>query len=185
MRSLPLALLVLALVSSPAAGQAVVMPEKPLDAERAVLRDAVVQLRDSLEMVTMAGGRLRRDVRRVSGAALVSRARVVRAACVAAARVVPNTREAVAANQPSDPRRSARRTELLKALDELADTLRACDNEFGEMSAGDQGEQVRGYGPARTNQLRDAIRRYDAVADAYLTAYGIPTLPKSKVRLAG
>lgn len=165
--------------------QAVVTKPKPLDAERAPLREALVVLRDSLTTVDMARGRLRRDFQRASAASLVSRARVMRDACTAAGRTIPRTREVIGANRPSAPARATARTRLLEELGRLSAALGQCEKEFTAYSARDAGEQVRGYGNRDADKVREAIQRYNRVLQRYLAAYDFKIRPMPELPLAG
>ena len=79
-RLLGLLVLVTAVVH-PLSAQTVIRPTPPLDSARAVLRDALLVMRDSLLTIDGAAARLQRDFRVASGPSLLSRARVMRDAC--------------------------------------------------------------------------------------------------------
>lgn len=160
------------------AAQTVVRPEPPLDSARASLRDALLVLRDSLASIDAAAGRLQRDYRQASGAALSSRARVMAEACAASARLIPPTRTAVSMADAADDVRAKRRAELLRALGRLSARLERCQADFAAMSKPDQGEQVRGYGNERASRVLAALREYERVAGGFLAAMGIKVTPR-------
>jgi hypothetical protein len=177
-RSLVVAALLLAGAAPAVHAQAmVVRPAAPLDSARAGVRDAVLVLRDSLQLVHAESARLRRDFRAASAPALVSRARAMRDACAASARTLPATR-AVLADGPAPDEKVARlRTQLVAEADRVAAALAACEETFGGWARAADGEAVRGYGNRRADELRSPIRAYEARLDAYLRSIGIRIRP--------
>ena len=162
--------------------QTVMRPAAPLDSGRAALRDAVVVLRDSLVTIDGAAARLQRDYWTASGAALISRARLMRDACARSRRTVPPTRDVVRAAELSDQKKLARRRELVTALDTLKTVLGRCETEFAGMSQEGQGEQVRGYGNDRAIKVQRSIRTYEHVLQSFLQLMGIRILPAGSTR---
>jgi hypothetical protein len=163
--------------SSLPAQATVIQPEAPLDSARAALRDAVLLLRDSLITVDGAAARLQRDFRQTSGESLLSRARMMRDACVRSAHTISPTKETLLAAQLSEPPRVKRRRELVNALDRLRGVLRRCEVDFAAMSQPGEAETVRGYSYARSQVVQGALRRYEESLRAFLTAMGIYISP--------
>lgn len=161
-----------------AAQAAIMRPPPPLDSARATLRDALLVLRDSLSAIDAAAARLQRDSRAASGAALLSRARVMHGACTSSARTVPQARQAVVSADASTEPRRTRQRELLKAMDQLRQALNRCDTEFAAMSKAGQAEEVRGYGNHRAMRVQTELRKYEQAAGSFLAAMGIKLLPK-------
>jgi len=165
-----------ALVLAPAArAQAVVGPEKPLDATRAKVRGSLVVLRDSLLAVSVAAARLQRDYERTSTAALESRAQALQQACASAERALPATRAAIAGLASSNKGQKQSQRVTLKALDQLKPELSKCAQQFGEMSA--KGEEVRGYGVRRSEPVVKAVQEYDARSVEFAQSHDIPFRP--------
>lgn len=160
-----------------AAQGTVVVPEPPLDIARATLRDELLRFRDTLNSIDAAAGRLQRDFRQASTAALTSRARVMRDACARSARNVAPARKAVVAAEASNERRLRQRKEMLKALDELRLVLTRCETEFGDLSRPGQGETVRGYGNDRAIRVQSALRKYERALGGFFGAMGIKVTP--------
>lgn len=172
-------ILLLAVLCAPnLEAQTVVRPEAPLDSARASLREALFVLRDSLSSIDAAAGRLQRDYRQASAAALLSRARVMTDACARSRRTIPPTKEAVLAADGSNELRRQRQRELVQALERLAAALSRCEVDFGAMSKPGQGERVRGYGNDRAARVQTAIRQYERLAGAFLAAHGIKVRPR-------
>jgi hypothetical protein len=167
----------LAACASPAAAQAVINPEPPLDSARATVRDALLVLRDTLNTIDAAAARLQRDFRQASSASLLSRARVMRDACARSIRTIPPTRKAVAAIELTEPQKVERRTKLLAALGELNEALVRCDKQFSSMSRDDQAEAVRGYGNDRAARIQTALRKYELALRGFFGAMRIRVQP--------
>ncbi len=172
-----LAVIGLLCAQSLAAQGTVVMPEPPLDAARAALRDELLRLRGTLNSIDAAAGRLQRDFREASTASLISRARVMRDACAQSSRGVAPARKAVLALQPSEDRRAGLRKEMVKALDQLHGTLSRCETDFEALSRPGQGEQVRGYGNDRAIRVLSALRKYEQTLAAFFSGMGIKVTP--------
>jgi hypothetical protein len=173
-------MLVLAMVicsRSVAAQASLVLPDPPLDSARATVRDALLQLRDSLGSVDGAAGRLQRDFRQSSEASLLSRARVMHDACARSVLAVPPARKVVVTAKLSDPRKLKLRTELLRSMDKLRGALTRCETEFAAMSRPGAGEEVRGYGNNRADQTRASIREYESALGRFFGAMGIKVRP--------
>jgi hypothetical protein len=160
-----------------AAQATVVTPEPPLDSARITLRDELLHFRDTLNSIDAAAARLQRDFRQASAASLISRARVMRDACTRSERNVPSARKAVVAADASDERRMRRRTEMLRALDQLRTVLTSCRSDFDAMSQPGKGEQVRGYANARAVRVLAAIRKYEQSLGSFFSAMGIKVSP--------
>ena len=163
-------------------GQTVMRPPAPLDSARAVVRDAIVVLRDSLVTIDGAAARLQRDYWTASGPALVARARFMRDACARSRRTVPPTRDMVQAAELSDQKKLARRRELVTALDTLKTVLGRCETEFAGMSQDGQGERVRGYGNDRAIKVQRSLRSYEHTLQSFLQLMGIRILPAGSTR---
>src|SRR3954463_6901165 len=112
-------LLLMTAAAGPLAAQTVIQPPPALDSARAAVRDALLQLSDSLGTIDAAAARLQRDYQQASGASLLYRARMVREACHRSAGVMPSTRARVVATKVSEPQRAHHQTNLLSALDQL------------------------------------------------------------------
>lgn len=169
--------LVAVLFSQDLAAQAVVRPEPKLDAGRVVLRDALLQFRDSLNSIDAAASRLQRDYRQSSVASLTSRARVMHQACAGSVRSVPAARKTVIGAEASSARQLQRRGEMVGALDQLQKALIRCESEFAAMSRAGEGEKVRGYGNDRARRVQAALRGYEKVLAQFLATMGIKVTP--------
>jgi hypothetical protein len=174
-------LLCVSLWAGPALAQTVVKPDPPLDSARAVVRDALLILRDSLNTVDGAAARLQRDFRQASGASLLSRARVMHDACAHSKRTVPPTRGTVLDARLSDPNRLSHRKELVEAMDRLSQALGRCEVDFAAMSREGEGETVRGYGNDRAIRVQSAIRKYETTLRSFLGVMGIKVMPLGSV----
>jgi hypothetical protein len=161
--------------------QTVIRPEPPLDSARAVLRDALLVLRDSLGTIDGAAARLQRDYWTASGPALVARARSMRDACARSRRNVPPARKVVLAAELSERDKLARRRELVSALDTLTTVLDRCETEFASMSQDGQGERVRGYGNDRAVKVQRKLRGYERVMYSFLQLMRIRIRPGGSV----
>jgi hypothetical protein len=170
-----------AVVAQPLSAQTVIRPEPPLDSARAVLRDALLVMRDSLLTIDGAAARLQRDYRVASGPSLLSRARVMRDACARSGRTVPPTRQVILSAKLSEPHKAKRRQELLGALEQLTSALSQCETEFDTMSQAGQAERVRGYANDRAHQVQISLRTYEQSARNFLGALGIRVVPMGVV----
>ena len=171
-------LFLVGLLLAPAlAAQTVIRPEPPLDSARAGLRDALMVLRDSLNAIDGAAARLQRDYRQASAASLLSRARVMQAACAGSVRTVGPTKRAVREMTLSERQRVKLRGQLLGAMDELGRTLAHCETEFASMSQPGRAETVRGYGNDRAVRVQAAIRKYEQVMLEFLGVMRIRATP--------
>jgi hypothetical protein len=170
-------LLTLSLWAGPVLAQTVMRPDPPLDSARAALRDALLVLRDSLNLVDAAAARLERDFRQASGPSLLSRARVMYQACDHSQRAVPATRRALLDAKLPDLRRVKYRDDLLKAMDQLNKALERCEVEFAAMSKPTEAETVRGYGNDRAIRVQSAIRKYENSLASFLGSMGIKIMP--------
>jgi hypothetical protein len=163
--------------AGPAGAQTIMRPEPALDSARAGVRAVLLVFRDSLTAIDGAAGRLQRDFRHASAASLVSRARVMRVACTAAARTLPPTRSAVLGLKLTKPARLQRRGELIRAMDQLKQALDRCEVDFAAMSREGQGETVRGYGNDRADRVQSVLRRYEKALSAFTGVMGIRLPP--------
>jgi hypothetical protein len=156
---------------------ALVLPEQPLDSNRAAVRDALYVLRDTLHPVIAAVAWLERDFRATSVQALTSRARDLGQACAAAERNVPSTLAAVTrtTTHAKFPRRS--QVTLEASLGTLARELASCKAEFSKLGTRGNGEEVRGYGNRRAQPIRAEILRYESAVDGFFRALEIPNRP--------
>lgn len=171
-------LVVLALLcAGSVAAQTIVRPEPPLDSARATLRHSLLVLRDSLNSIDAAAGRLQRDYREASTPALLSRARVMHDACARSVRTVAPTKDVVVSAKASNEVRQRRQRELVEALEQLRAALVQCQSDFAAMSQPGQGDQVRGYGNHRAGRVQTALRKYSRVAGGFLAAMGIKVTP--------
>jgi|tagenome__1003787_1003787.scaffolds.fasta_scaffold20886785_1 hypothetical protein len=169
--------LLLLVAAGPLTAQTVIKPAPPLDSARAAVRDALVQLSDSLGTIDAAAARLQRDYEQASGASLLYRARMMREACSRSAGIVPSTRERVVATKVSEPQRAHHQTNLLSALDQLKADLGRCESEFSKMSQAGQSETVRGYGNDRAVRVQGALRRYEHTLHEFYGVMGIRVVP--------
>jgi hypothetical protein len=170
-------LLAISLCAGPAVAQTVIRPTPPLDSARAVVRDALLVLRDSLNTVDAAGARLQRDFLQASGPSLLSRARVMHEACAHSGQAVPVARRVVLDAQLSLPTRLQRRKQLVVAMDQLSKALARCELEFAAMSKPGEAETVRGYGNVRAIRVQSAIRKYETSLSSFLGVMGIKVTP--------
>jgi hypothetical protein len=177
MRAMRLAVIGLICAHSLAAQARVVQSQTPLDSTRTAVRDALLILRDSLGTVDAAAARLQRDFRLASGASLLSRARVMHAACARSARTIPPTRKAVVAADLAEPGQRKRRNDLLMALDQLGGTLTRCETEFAAMSRAGQAETVRGYANDRAVKVQGDLRKYEQILRDFFGALDIKVMP--------
>jgi hypothetical protein len=153
-----------------------IMPEAPLEASRARVRDALLVLRDSLHAIDGANARLRRDFRVTSAAALSGRARSIADACAGAERTVPGARKAVEETRADTRFERDQRAALLRSLDDLAGTLGGCRSDFVALGS-KGGEQVRGYGNRRAESLQSELRKYDRTVAGFFATYKIEVRP--------
>lgn len=165
------------LVSTTLHAQTVVRPDPPLDANRARVRDVLLVLRDSLNSIDAAAGRMQRDNRETSGASLVSRASVMHQACSSSARTVDPARKTVIGARVVGTSAARRRIEMVKSLDMLSGELAHCRTEFSAMSASGQGERVRDYGNDRARRIQSALRVYERTLNEFLGAMHIRIEP--------
>ncbi len=171
-------LLALCLAAGPSLrAQAIVRPAAPLDAGRVRLRDAMLNLRDSLITINGAAARLQRDFRNTSAAALTARAREIARACVRSTHVLPATRDVIAAAAAPAGARRRTQTDILRSLDSLETALARCDSEFGALSSPGKGEEVRGYGNRRAESVLRALGDYDSAARNFFMAWEIEVRP--------
>jgi hypothetical protein len=170
-------LLLFSTTAGPLAAQTVIRPAPPLDSARVAVRDALVQLSDSLGTIDAAAARLQRDYQQASGASLLFRARMMREACSRSAGIVPSTRARVLATNVAEPQRVHHRSNLLSALDQLKVDLGRCESEFAKMSQEGQSETVRGYGNDRAVRVQGALRRYERTLHEFYGVMGIRVVP--------
>ena len=171
------ALLAIAAVPAVHAQAALVLPDQPLDSNRAVARDAIYVLRDSLHPVIAAIARLERDFRTTSVQSLTSRARELGHACTAAGRNVAPVRTVVAATSTASKLQRREQVRLEEALGSLAGVLGSCRAEFDRLGTRGNGEEVRGYGNRRAQPVRAEILRYESAVDGFFRAMDIPNRP--------
>ena len=169
----------LAIAAAPAldAQAALVLPEQPLDSNRAAARDAIYVLRDSLQTVIAAIARLERDFRSTSVQSLTSRARELHGSCAAAERNVAPVRKVVGATATASKLQRREQVHLDAALGSLAGVLETCRTEFERLGTRGNGEEVRGYGNRRARPVRAEIMRYESAADGFFRALEIPNRP--------
>jgi hypothetical protein len=170
-------LLLFSAAAAPLGAQTVMKPPPPLDSARVAVRDALVQLSDSLGTIDAAAARLQRDYQQASSASLLFRARMMREACGRSAGIVPSTRARVLATKVSEPQRVHHRSNLLSALDQLKTHLGRCESEFAKMSQEGQSETVRGYGNDRAVRVQGALRRYERTLHEFYGVMGIRVVP--------
>jgi hypothetical protein len=161
----------------PAVAQTVIRPDPPLDSTRVVVRDALLVLRDSLNAIDAAAARLQRDFRHASGPSLLSRARVMHAACARSTRTIPSVRQAVLDAKISEPRSLEQRQELVGAMSHLGKALDRCKQEFAAMGQPGQAETVRGYGNDRAIRVQKAMRKYETALRSFFSVMGIKVMP--------
>jgi septal ring factor EnvC (AmiA/AmiB activator) len=171
------ALLVTGAAPALGAQAAMVVPEKPLDSERARLRDTVYVMRDTLAAVNASIARLQRDFRTASTPVLVSRARTLTADCAAARRRIPATRSAIAAAPIKSKLVLDQQKRTTTELARLETELDRCVTEFGRLSTPAKGEEVRGYGNRKAAPIQTQIRRYDEAVTGFFSALEIPHRP--------
>jgi hypothetical protein len=172
-----LALAVAVLAAPPAQAQDFIVPEAPLDSARATVRDAVLVLRDSLQVIYAGGARMQRDFQGASGAALLSRAAAMRDGCAASARTVPGTKAVVVAGPAGAETVRRERAKLLVEMDRLATALAECERTFGGWLEQGDGEAVRGYGNRQAEIVRVSLLAYEERLHLYLGAQGIRIKP--------
>lgn len=160
-----------------AQAQTVVQPKAPLDSARASVRDAILVFRDSLQVVHAGGARMRRDFQTASGAALVSRARIMRDGCAASVRALSPTRAAVESGPAGTDKERAARTALLVEMDRLSAALTECRTIFSGWVDSRDGEAVRGYGNRASDTVRGPILTYEDKLQHYLGLLGIRIQP--------
>jgi len=169
----------LAIAAAPAlhAQAALVLPDQPLDSNRAGARDAIYVLRDSLHPVIAAIARLERDFRTTSTQSLTTRARDLGTACAAAERNVARTQTVVGATATGSKLQRNEQRRLETALGSLSKQLASCRTEFERLGQRGNGEEVRGYGNRRAQPIRAEILRYESVVDGFFRAMDIPNRP--------
>lgn len=177
MKSL-LGIVVVAVLTSPLAAQAtVIMPEKPLEASRENARQALYGLRDSVNAVTAAATRLRLDLRRSSGATLLSRASDLSRRCEAAERSVPSARARVDSARPSTELERKEYGRMLVWLDSLPGLFRECSSTFRSMVSKRDGEYVRGYANRKAEPLLESVKGYETMVRNFFRAYRMQYRP--------
>ena len=157
--------------------QTVVQPRQQLDSSRAAVRDAILMLRDSLQVVHAGGARMQRDFQSASEAALLSRARIMRDGCTVSARALPQARTVVASGPADTDKQRAARATLLSEMDRLATSLAECQATFSAWVEGRDGEAVRGYGNRAAETVRAPILSYEDKLQRYLALLGIRVQP--------
>ena len=169
----------LAIAAAPAlqAQAALVLPDQPLDSNRAAARDAIYVLRDSLYPVIAGIARLERDFRTTSAQSLTSRARELNSACAAAERNVAPVRKVVGATSTASKLQRREQVRLDEALGSLSGVLGYCRTEFERLGTRGNGEEVRGYGNRRAQPVRAGIMQYESVVDGFFRALEIPNRP--------
>lgn len=165
------------LTAPPARAQEFVKPDAPLDSARATVRDAILVLRDSLQVIHAGGARMQRDFQGASGAALVSRAAAIREGCAASARTLPATRAAVLSGPAGREAARGPRARLVTEMDSLSAALAVCERAFGAWVEQGDGEAVRGYGNRQAEVVRRALLAYEERLHLYLGAMGIRIVP--------
>lgn len=176
-KSAVLMLLVTAAPSLAAAQATVIRPDRKLTPDETELRSTMYQLRDTLAMLAGSTSRMLRDFRRTSPAALVSRARQIEQGCQAGLRNIPKAKEEVRTHPMKTQLETAQQQLLLKAYDSLHTVLSHCSETFSAMAQPGKGEEVRGYGNARLESLREGLKRYGREADDFFSALRIPNRP--------
>lgn len=171
------ALLAIAAVPALHAQAALVLPDQPLDSNRAAARDAIYVLRDSLHTVIAGIARLGRDFRTTSVQSLTSRARELHSACAAAERNVAPVRKVVGATGTTSKLQRREQVHLDEALGSLSGVLGECRTEFERLGTRGNGEEVRGYGNRRAEPVRAEIMRYESAVDGFFRALEIPNRP--------
>lgn len=172
-----LCLLTVAAVPSLHAQGGTIWPEKPLDAEHARVRDALLMLRDTLLPAKAAIARLERDFGRASGAALTSHARLLADACVAIRRNLAPARQAIV-SAPADTRLKRREQARVQgAIDRLGAQVSKCVAEFTPLGVAGKGEEVRGYANRRAHPLDVELAAYDRAVVGFFNALDIPYRP--------
>jgi hypothetical protein len=169
----------LAIAAAPAlhAQAALVLPEQPLDSNRAGARDAIYVLRDTLQPVIAAIARLERDFRTTSVQSLTSRARDLGHACAAAERNVAPVREVVGRTSTGSNLQRREQVRLGEGLTSLETMMGTCRTEFERLGKRGNGEEVRGYGNRRAQPVRAEILRYESAVDGFFRAMEIPNRP--------
>ena len=157
--------------------QTVFRPRAPLDSAQSAVRDAVLVLRDSLQVVHDGVARMHRDFRGASLAALVSRARSMRDGCAASTRTLPATRAVIASGPAATDKQRSTRERLLAEMDSLSAALAECQKTFGAWVDEEDGESVRGYGNRAAGTVRTAILGYEDRLQLYLRLIGIRIQP--------
>jgi hypothetical protein len=173
-------LLVLAgLCTSRLAGQAVITKEAPLDSARSRVRAALFVLRDSLNGVDAAVGRLERDLSTSSDVVLRSRAKVLRDACRSAARTVSPTLPVISStvSVPS-PDPAQVRAETERGLVTLKQAMEKCGTDFDALLPVAKAEELRGYAVPRALKMQESIRTYETVVERYFAAARIKVRPR-------
>ncbi|HET9602876.1 MAG TPA: hypothetical protein VFO96_01200 [Gemmatimonadales bacterium] len=176
-RSAVLMLLVAAAPSMAAAQATVIRPDRALSPDEIELRSAMYQLRDTLAMVSGWASRMQRDFRQTSPAALVSRAREIALSCQAALRNVPVAEREVRTHAMKTRLETAQQQQFLKVYVKLRAELADCSKTFSAMAQPGKGEELRGYGNAWLESLREALQHYSREADDFFSALRIPNRP--------
>jgi hypothetical protein len=176
-RSAVLTMLVAAAPSVVAAQATVVRPDRALSTDEIALRSAMYQLRDTLAMVSGSASRMLRDFRQTSPAALVSRARQIELWCQAGVRNIPVAEQKVRTHAMKTRLETAQQQQLLKAYVKLRADLTDCSKTFSTLAQPGKGEEIRAYGNARLDALRDGLISYGHEADDFFRALRIPNRP--------
>lgn len=167
MKASTLLLLAALAAGGPVSAQTVVKPQAKLTPAQSTVRNALYQLRDTLQLVEAASARIARDLASTSDAALRSRARVMVDRCRASLPQIDSARSVVAREALPDPDPKAVRRALDRSLVDLREQLQDCVTEFTDLGDPAKADTLRGYGIGRGKRVQAAIRNYRPVAAQY------------------
>jgi len=169
------------LLATPLQAQTVLKQAPALDSPRATIRDAVIVLRDSLNLVDASIARLERDFDRSSDASIRSHAARLGQACARGERNVQPVQEAVRTSALPSPDKNQQRPAFQKALTELSEVLGRCRVDYGDLSRPGHEQELKAWALNKSAKVSSAVRRYEIALQAYLASLSLRILPTDNV----
>src|SRR5689334_2851474 len=126
--------------------------------QQSSLQKLLTDLRDTTTAVSAAAWDFNRDLKSAGPETVIARATFLRDRCVAARAALPPATTRLASRQDAAPV-----LEAIRALDRAL--AEQCERGFRPAGLGQWPDSLRAWGPFRTNQITQAIRRYDIAAE--------------------
>jgi len=155
----------------------VVVANDTLPAEKQVVRDILLQQRDSLHTILAAAAQLRRDHATASNELTFSRGRTFLRGCRRSLATIDPTRSTIAASDWDDEYQNGRRDELIVEMEVLNLALGSCDEEWSQYATPTEAEQIRTTGLMSADSLVAIIHQYENVVAAYYKVLDIRVQP--------